>query len=57
MRLDGKDAALYRLYAVGGLTFDEALKQAESEVRLVRAMLHFDYVRSHLANAASASEA
>ena len=46
MRLDGKDAALYRLYAVGSLTFEEALKQAQSEVRLVRAMLHFDHVRN-----------
>jgi Tfp pilus assembly ATPase PilU len=36
------DQALYRLYAVGMLTYEEALKQADSEVYLRRAMLEFD---------------
>jgi Tfp pilus assembly ATPase PilU len=42
MKLSENDAALYRLYAVGLLTYEEALKQAESESRLRRAMLQFD---------------
>ena len=44
MNLSENDAALYRLYAVGLLTYDEALKQAESEHRLRRALLQFDQV-------------
>ncbi len=44
MNLSENDAALYRLYAVGLLTYDEALKQAESEFRLRRALLQFDSV-------------
>ena len=40
--LSEKDAALYRLYAVGLITYDEALRQAEHESRLRRAMLQFD---------------
>lgn len=42
MDLTENDAALYRLYAVGLLTYDEALRQAHSEHRLRRAMLQFD---------------
>jgi hypothetical protein len=40
--LSENDAALYRLYAVGMLKYEEALNQAENESRLRRAMLHFD---------------
>lgn len=42
MNLGETDAALYRLYAVGLLTYDEALRQAQSVSRLRRAMLEFD---------------
>ena len=42
MALSESDAALYRLYAVGLLTYDEALKQAQSEFHLRREMLRFD---------------
>ncbi len=38
------DQALYRLYAVGLLKYEEALKQADSEVYLRRALLQFDQV-------------
>ena len=42
MKLTEADAALYRLYAVGLLGYEEALKQAQSEFQLRRAMLQFD---------------
>ena len=42
MNLSDADSALYRLYAVGLLTYDEAMRQAESEHRLRRALLQFD---------------
>jgi hypothetical protein len=42
MNLSEADSALYRLYAVGLLTYDEALRQAQSVSRLRRALLEFD---------------
>ena len=42
MNLSDFDANLYRLYAVGLLGYEEALGQAQSLVRLRRAMLAFD---------------
>jgi len=42
MNLTDFDANLYRLYAVGLLGYEEALGQAQSLVRLRRAMLAFD---------------
>jgi Tfp pilus assembly ATPase PilU len=42
MNLTDFDANLYRLYAVGLLGYEEALSQAQSLVRLRRAMLAFD---------------
>ena len=42
MKLSEADSAVYRLYAVGLLTYDEAMRQAQSEVHLRRALLQFD---------------
>jgi Tfp pilus assembly ATPase PilU len=42
MNLTDGDAALYRLYAVGLLNYEEALRQAQSVSRLRRALLEFD---------------
>ena len=42
MNLTAFDAKLYRLYAVGALGYEQALRHAESEFRLRRAMLAFD---------------
>jgi Tfp pilus assembly ATPase PilU len=44
MKLSEADAAVYRLYAVGLLSYEEAMRQAESEVHLRRALLQFDQV-------------
>jgi len=42
MSLSDADANLYRLYAVGKLSYEEALSQAQSVVHLRRALLQFD---------------
>ena len=44
MKLSEADAAVYRLYAVGLLTYEEAMRQAQSEVALRRALLQFDHI-------------
>jgi Tfp pilus assembly ATPase PilU len=36
------DAKLYRLYAVGALSYEDALEMAQSVFHLRRAMLEFD---------------
>ena len=41
-RLSDCDANLYRLYAVGLLSYEEALGQADSQFHLRRALLEFD---------------
>lgn len=42
MSLSDTDANLYRLYAVGKLSYEDALRQAQSVVGLRRALLQFD---------------
>lgn len=42
MSLSEADANLYRLYAVGKLSYEDALRQAQSVVGLRRALLQFD---------------
>ena len=42
MSLSETDANLYRQYAVGQLSYEDALRQAESVVALRRALLQFD---------------
>jgi Tfp pilus assembly ATPase PilU len=42
MALSDADANLYRLYAVGKVTYEDALRQAQSVVQLRRALLAFD---------------
>lgn len=42
MSLSDTDANLYRLYAVGKLSYEDALRQAQSLVQLRRALLQFD---------------
>ena len=42
MSLSDTDANLYRLYAVGKITYEDALRQAQSSARLRRALLQFD---------------
>jgi hypothetical protein len=42
MSLSDADANLYRLYAVGRLSYEDALRQAQSVVELRRALLQFD---------------
>lgn len=42
MNLNDFDANLYRLYAVGLLSYEQALDQAQSLVQLRRALLAFD---------------
>ena len=41
-RLTDVDAKLYRLYAVGALSYEDALEMAQSVFHLRRAMLEFD---------------
>jgi Tfp pilus assembly ATPase PilU len=41
-KLSDADATLYRLYAVGLLGYEEALRQAQSVFHLRRALLEFD---------------
>ena len=40
--LGERDAHLYRQYAVGLVSYEDALAQAESQIRLRRALLEFD---------------
>jgi Tfp pilus assembly ATPase PilU len=42
MSLSDADAKLYRLYAVGKISYEDALRQAQSVVQLRRALLGFD---------------
>jgi Tfp pilus assembly ATPase PilU len=41
-KLTDADFDLYRRYAVGLITYDEAMRAAESEFHLRRALLQFD---------------
>jgi Tfp pilus assembly ATPase PilU len=42
MSLSDADDKLYRLYAVGKVSYEDALRQAQSVVQLRRALLQFD---------------